>query len=1342
MLQICNVTFAQMSRLYTTQSGLTTSDIYSIDVDSKGLAWISGVSSLDVFDGSRFCNISALLNSTNGFTFNAVRKVVEYKDDKYWLATSNGLFLLDGKKNKLYHKFLRADEDSVLGFSINHIIDYPKPNLKLVSTEGNGLFVFDQDQQKVDTAETNKLRKAVPYLFCSQIYIDSDNVLWGDVMFRQIFRVDLNTMEHIDIKKTPAAERTISSSNVNVILQQTSSGNLYFATDEGMLIYDCKEQILRTPKIPHPVSMPITTLHEDGNGRILVGTDNHGLWGMLPDESMETFYSTDPKMNIEFAKVRSFTADKEGNLIIALAQKGLFVLPNNTDRIAYYSFSPNSNHINATSVTSIAYDGTNYWVATDGCGVYELDLSTRFVTPKYYSNGLKSSLIQSIAVDKHNTVWTASYGGGVQYLENDHFVTPEWLGNLTSTYAMILEYYPPKDLLFVGTNGEGVFVIDLANKTVSNIFTVMSFNGWIYSLHCDDYDNLWIGTAQGIFRYNINKKTGGEIRFPRSDMLMPQCITTMNNILLVGTNKGLISYNKRTAEVTTTLPEENIKSIEVADKDIWVSTAKNIIRIDKQTMKAYTYTSFGGYYMGEFHRNAHFMTDNNQIMFGGDNGIISFNAAQMRQPKHLKHDIYFTSIKVNGHNVIYNENSSRNIMDANVIALNRLSLNHDENSISISFGVPDFTAPSRMCYQYFLEGYDNVWHNVIDVPEAYYSNVSPGNYTLHIKAFYENNEQEAVEKSLEINIREPWYNSMLAWILYFIILFIILFFVYKAYRERIKQKKLFTLVRQTEQLKEAKLRMFTSIAHELRSPLTMILSPLNQLIASTEDKGLLGMYNVMKLNCDRLINIVKQITDIRKIDNGQFHLHFSEVDFATYSDYIFESFSIYANAKHITYTIEHTNPNVNIWLDKVHFEKILANLLSNAFKYTPEGGRILVRTKCILKDAQDWFEIKIYNSGSHINDNDMPHIFERFFQANNITNENIGSGIGLNLTNELVNLHHGRIEARNVDPDGVEFVMVFPLHNVHLTEEELLPRIDSEIDDEETKNDDLFSDIEIERHEEVENEPSTEKGQRTILVVDDDRNLCSYIKSQMLDTYNVITAFSGNAAWNEVLRIRPDAVITDIHMPDGNGLELCKRIKSNPETDNMPVIMLTSEISDKAQIHGLQLQVDHFIHKPFNIQVLKSAVQQCLQTRETMMERMRRKEVGYDYTSKTIESPDDKLFARIHETLKKNLDDSTFGVNELATKVGVSRVHLNRKMKERYGVTPNNFIRSYRLKQAAYLLAGQHVNVSEVAYKVGFSSHSHFSNTFHDYFAMTPKEFIAHYAANPDDETLKKLLEI
>ena len=465
-----------------------------------------------------------------------------------------------------------------------------------------------------------------------------------------------------------------------------------------------------------------------------------------------------------------------------------------------------------------------------------------------------------------------------------------------------------------------------------------------------------------------------------------------------------------------------------------------------------------------------------------------------------------------------------------------------------------------------------------------------------------------------------------------------------------------------------------------------------------------SLYAVMRRNCDRLLGIVKQITDIRKIDSGQLELKLVECDYVTYSNRVFEQFEGVASVKNISFEVTHKEETLPMMLDMTHFEKIITNLLSNAFKFTPEGGRVAVTSGI----AGNEVELTFFNSGSRFNDEDLAHLWERFYQGSAGTDAT-GSGIGLNLVYELVKMHHGNIKVKNLEDNeneqGVEFTLHFP----------------------------YFA---------TPSPAATESSSKaTLLLVDDDTELVHYMSSQLEKDYNIITAFSGENGWKQVLSQRPSAVVTDYRMPNGNGMELCQRIKGNPDTDNIPVIMLTGEGDETLQLHSLNVQVDHYLEKPVNIVMLRSALQQVLRVRENMRNKARRAEVVDEMPKPVMENADDKLFSRVNDIIKKHLDDSEFSVQQLSEEVGISRVHLNRKMKEHYGISPNVFIKSFRLKQAAYLLAYNRVNISEVAYKVGFSSHSYFTTSFHEYFGMSPKEFVAFYSAEENAEALQKLLE-
>ena len=477
-------------------------------------------------------------------------------------------------------------------------------------------------------------------------------------------------------------------------------------------------------------------------------------------------------------------------------------------------------------------------------------------------------------------------------------------------------------------------------------------------------------------------------------------------------------------------------------------------------------------------------------------------------------------------------------------------------------------------------------------------------------------------------------------------------------------------------------------------------------------------------------------------------LHFEEQDLIALIKGIMLSFKNMATIKQISFTMETSDPTLFLWIDNVHFDKIIFNILSNAFKFTPKSGRILIRVQYKKNDGlipdrrvAEYAEIRIFNTGTHIDENDLEHVFERFYQGNAAVTA--GSGIGLHLTQELVSLHHGQTDAHNIGNDGVEFTVRIPLGNAHLSDKELVPiKKESGSRSPSKTNDDATPDKEFADPvpPSADSAAIVHKNKHTILVVDDDEDFCLYLKKELSD-YTILTSNSGHKAWEQILHKHPDVVVTDYLMPDGNGLELCQRIKNNPETDSISVIMLTSEGSEQVQMQSVDMHADRFLAKPFNMVLLRGAISQAIRAREKILNKVHRTEMGYNYETMAMDSADDKLVKKVIGYIKDNMEDSELSVETLSKEVGLSRVHLNRKLKEILGVSPSNLIKSIRLKQAAYLLVNNKVNISEVAFKVGFSSHSYFSYNFHEFFGMSPKAFIIHYSENQDEESIRKLLD-
>ena len=1282
--------YAQVARLYTHKHGLKNNDCRSVDIDSKGFVWITGSDMIGKFDGSRFQYVPAMTEQGKPL-FQTAYAVKEIENDQYLVASSNGLFLLDARTTQFRRISLSQRESGVYGFATNAVIDYPKEHYKLVTTDGFDVYLLNTQTFEIDTVLSQKIHDVIDDSFVEHPLIDKHQQLWVTTGSAPLLCIDLKTIKRHTFNYTPEALAIMKRSKVHAMLE-TEKG-LLIGTTHGLLVYDRKQNLVQDIKGKN-ADLYINALIHTHDNRILAGTDGRGLWEYKASGTETSFEPMDgqtAEIDLTYGKVMDITEDNDGNVIAIFLQKGLVVFPPQNNCFHYHPISPSANGKNATCVTSMAIDkNENYWVATDGCGVFTTD-GMKLATARPVNNGLHSMLVQDVKIDKHGTVWAGSFGGGVQYYSNGQW-TNDWLSSLSQELVMSMYYDAQKDQLLVGTNGNGIICVDIANKTTEQLQFPFNYNPWVSCVMRDSRQHLWVATSMGVFTYDEKTQKHEIINVNGELVCNASAIQQDGDEILIAWDGGLIIYNIKNQKLENLSEEQGlanqyVRSIATTDDYIWLATRTHIVSVDKKTHKVRNFSSFSGYEISEFHRNSFVKPGHGYILFGGDNGIICFTPDLMMNRTTAVKPVYFTN---------FSSAMQTEKMDADILYAKDIYLANNNGTFTIEFASVELGDPERIHYEYKLEGLDDQWHTDVHLAHARYSSLPAGNYTFRVRAYLEDNPTEFTENSIDIHVASPWYATIWAWLVYLLIACGIGYFIYQQVRMRKRQREFLRATAERDRMKEAKLNLFTSITHELRSPLTMIESPLKQLMAEDKNADHQSLYAVMQRNCDRLLGIVKQITDIRKIDAGQLTLKMEERDYVEYSNHVFEQFKGIAAVKEIDFVVEHAESELPMMIDPTHFEKIITNLLSNAFKFTPQGGCVIAKSAVVGNKA----ELHFYNSGSHFSEEDLQHLWERFYQGS-ASNESTGSGIGLNLVHELVKLHHGTIEAKNTE-EGVEFTLTFPYFNA--------PRTESS-----TRN--------------------------TILLVDDDAELIEYISSQFKRDYNIITAFSGNSAWKQVLTQRPDVVVTDHHMPDGDGMELCQRIKENPETDNTAVIMLTGEGDEMLQLHSLNVQVDHYLEKPVNIMMLRSAIQQALSVRENLRSRANRAEANSDMPDIVMENAEEKLFNRVNEVIKAHLDNSEFSVQQLSDEVGISRVHLNRKMKERYGVSPNIFIKSFRLKQAANLLANNSVNVSEVAYKVGFSSHSYFTTSFHEYFGMSPKEFVAYYSQEEHHEALQKLLE-
>ncbi len=1345
---------AQDNKLYTTQHGLATSQINSLSLDSNGLLWVASNANLAFFDGAGFHYLPNWNHATGKPYYTVVNEIHEDKDQHYWLLTNFGLYYYDARKNHYERIPVNVNENETQGYSMTQLITlHGNKRERLIVSSGYGLFYLDTETRKINTAKSEALMKQLRATFIVCAYVDNQSRLWASSINKELICVDLKQNKRIPVNMTEEASRKLHSVTVNDMLEVKKHKAIYMTTDDGVLKYNNETQRIEllSPTSGWPYSVVCCT--KDGN--VLLGTDSRGVWQVKEDGSIEPFELAHRTYDLSTAKVRDIAEDKEGNLIFALLQKGIFIIPQRNETFRYHCLSAQGNGKNTSCITSLQIDKEgNYWLGTDGAGVFTTN-GTHMNTAHTINNGLRSLLVQAVCLDMDDRPWIATYGGGVQYYDkaSNRFVTPDWLTSIQDVRVLDIAIDKEYGMLYIGTCGSGVYAADLQKHTIKKLEYCERNGEWITALHIDPDHTLWIAEVGAVGYINLLTGEHGELK-PEHGTQESQCISSTGQgekkTILIGSANGMILYNPHTGKSEKILPNMPIMSINETDNTLWVASSSCLYAIDKKTHETTTYNSLGGYFMGEFHRGATLNNLVGNLLYGCDNGIICFTPAAVRADRKLSNDIFFTALETAGNEIFHND--STDYLDADILYATRLNLSHKENSFKIHFTVPNYAINHQVHYDYQLEGYEDYWHTCNDITSqnASYTNLPSGTYTLHVKAYLEGTPESTIERKLRIHVKAPWYDTTLAHIIYLLIALGIAYVVYRFWESRRRQRMELQEARHNDEIKEAKLRLFTSITHELRTPLTMIVSPIRQLMLNAKDDATRSALNAMKHNCDRLLDTVKQITDIRKIDAGQFELHFEEVNLCEYTHNVAQSFMGAATAKHINFSIENIESSISVWIDPIHFEKIIVNILSNAFKFCPEGGSILIRNKRVGNNIQ----LSIFNAGSRIDERDMAHIFERFYQSVN-GKKHVGSGIGLNLAYELVQLHHSTITCENIEPNGVEFTICIPAGFSHLSAKELEPRptdstpsntlFEIEPTEEENNKQAIITHVDTIHSEADTNEGATEEKQQaqlpTLLIVDDSKELCEYLRDQLSANYNITLAFGGNSAWNMILQSRPDLIITDMNMPDGNGIELCRRVKSNPEFDHTPIIMLTGEGSDAIQLESLALHVDHYIQKPFNLTILQGIIKQVLDIRENLKRHIQRKELSNDYQSVELPSAEDQLFERINAAVQKHLDNDEFGVQELANEVGISRVHLNRKMKEKYGLSPNVFIKTYRLKQAAYLLLHKRVNVSEVAYRVGFSTHSYFSSSFRDFFGMTPKAFIDFYSDPENAKALDKILE-
>ena len=1337
--------YAQTGRFYTTDGGLSSSLINHFFQDSKGFMWTATEYGLNSFDGLRFANYWHVSGDSTSIKNNYVRTLFEDSRQNLLIGCIDGLMRYDRETNTFSEiPMIRAGKQV-----FPHVTQMQELHNGEIWMTTTGQGMFRLDEQRKQAVSVDELLRQSNYNFQSCFYEDSYYNLWIGTYGNGLICYMPATKE-ARVFKYP----TLNDNNIAAIIED-KQGNLFVGTQKrGLSCYNRKKNTF-TP-VPYvgngALSVYCMALVD---GQLLVGTDGQGLKLYNPvKKQLEDYTINTAPMDFSEGKIHTILEDKDKNLWLGLFQKGIVLIPKQSNPFEYYgSKSTYYNPIGQGCVMSIFQDSNQHlWIGADNEGIYELDAEGGCL--RHYQPGSSShsvaNTIMCIYEDSEKNLWLGSYTRGIAKLNRKTGVCDYSLPVDNEKILSITE--DKQKNLYIGTLGSGFYQYNLQTGSLKHYESAKDetgdlkrnelVNDWINYIFCDSEGFIWLGHYKGVSCFN--PLTGSFINYRQVNTLISGCVgyaiqEDYSGNIWAGTTDGLYCFNKKTEELKRFTTADGLSNnvicglCEDSRHDIWLSTYMGISKYDVKNNRFVNYYSGDGLQGNEFTHGAFYKDKKGKIYFGGINGVTYFSPESIGSVS-KETNVWVTDFYVFNHPIHKNSLSGGEpVIDTSVQDANQFRLSYKDNTFSIVFSTLQYNNPEQISYQYKVDELGSQWLSTEPgVNRVTYNNLPPGQYTFQVRALNYGNYSET--RTVKILITPPWYQTWWAYCVYITLAGLLVLGIVNYILSRMRHRREIMKREHAEQQNEAKLQFFINISHEIRTPMTLIINPLEKLLADKRDGELHKTYLMIYRNAQRILRLINQLMDVRKLDKGQMFMKFRETDMVGFIADLMQTFEHMARKKNIRFVFKHEMPQLKVWIDLNNFDKVLMNILSNAFKYTPDGGEVQVSLSTgrdiTRRDAlRDYFEIVITDSGIGIDRNKIERIFERFYQIDNdVTKSNFGTGIGLHLSRSLVQLHHGIIFAENrEDAPGSRFIIRIPLGSAHLRTDEL-ETVDADTVMFHTVDKPVLAKLEEELMMEEE-EPQTGTKAKTrlrILVVEDEIEIKAYLKSELSDEYKVETCNNGKEAYDLILRDTPDLVISDVMMPEMDGLALCRKIKQNTNVNHVPIILLTAKSKPEDTLEGMETGADAYMVKPFNTELLKRTIANLIANRRLLRNKFSGAQQQEDKIEKiTMKSGDEILMGKIMKVVNEHLDDPALNVEMLASEVGLSRVHVHRKLKELTNLSPRDFIKNIRLQQAATLLAQDHkLTVSEIAYATGYINLSHFSSSFREKYGMSPKEYM------------------
>ncbi len=1353
---------------------LSNSTVRAIVQDKLGFMWFGTSNGLFRYDGYNIEHFKHEAGNENSLSSSLINTLLIDHSGNIWIGTQNsGLDKLNLETLAFTH--FKNDPLNINSLSTNSVnslqVDYQgsiwvalrQGGIDKFNPELNEFIHFRHSDQDVESISTDEV---------ATLYNDGNKQLWAGTWFGGLNCINLLPLTEKNVNKSfPFIFGKTSKTNSVLAFARLKNGELLVGTyNNGLYIIRANQEIVKAETLYHWAkslsNFSILSIKESSKGILYIGTAQGLALVNLKDQSLKLYTNKFnlPGSGLKDNEIYSLFEDQTGVLWIG-TKKGLNKLV--PKRFELFKTDANSNELASNNVLSfVEKDTKTIWIGTWGAGIFQYDLKTNQSVQSF--SGIKdqkySDFIWSLYKDQQNTIWVGTNDKGFYSYSLSSgkfkFYNLPGLNNLSVTCF----YEDVHQNFWIGT-WQGLIKFNRNTNEFTWFKNIVGdsnsiSNNFVTSLSGDKEGEIWIGTRyEGLnkvslqpdhINYKINRYQASESKESTiaNNHICCLFVDSKNNLWIGTEGGGLNKFMDKTNNFSSItevqgLPSNSIHGITEDKKGrIWISTNNGLAILNDNSELIITYSQSDGLQNNSFNPNACYFTSTGYFLFGGANGFNYFNPDSITINTKLVNTI-ITDFKVLNKSIKPNEKADDgNIPLSKSIEYTKdITLTYSNNNFSFEFSTLDFANPENNNYAYKLVGFDKDWISTSAKRRfATYTNLNPGDYEFVVKGTNGQGFWNQLPTTLNVTVKPPFWKTIWAILLYATALLLLLLLIRKISLDRANLRhsiELANLERDKDnEINQVKVNFFTNISHEFRTPLTLIIAPLEEILSkrSTIKEGIGDKITIMYKNANRLLRLIDQLMDFRKVETKKLTLELELTDIIAYITDIANEFYSLAIQYNKNFSVEAEKVTFQGWIDKEKVEKIVFNLLSNAFKYTQPGGSINLRisiqnadnrTNSILNNyTGNYLNLKVIDTGIGINTCELEKIFEPFYRSDHQKmNHQTGTGIGLSLVKEFITLHNGSIKVESVADQGSCFTVEIPLDKESYSSAHFLAE--------------NLTDIQFSRYNASIPEPEVHDLQVSghhdiLLIIEDNDDVRNYLKDSFKAYYKIVEAKDGKEGIQMAFQYIPDLIICDVMMPEMNGIEATSLLKSDVRTSHIPVIMLTARTSMEHQLEGIEVGADLYVTKPFNLLHLETCVRKLIETRKKLRERFSN-DISINPDDLKISTIDETFLRKAIDLTYKHLDDENFSIEQFGSEIFLSRSQLHRKLTALTNQTPSEFVRTIRLKRAAQLLIANKLSIADIAYQTGFNSPAYFTKCFKSYFNIVPSEYVIKHGGKPVD---------